>query len=128
MGKDNVYFHTVLWPSVLLGDGRPWTMLHHVSSTGMYETARFGERSQITHPLEYLQYESGKFSKSRGIGVFGPSAKITGVPPSVWRYYLLSSRPETGDSTFSWNDFVRHFLCAGPHNLLLIYFLKDRSQ
>lgn len=34
MGKDNVYFHTVLWPSVLLADGRPWTMLHHVSSTG----------------------------------------------------------------------------------------------
>lgn len=60
--------------------------------------------------LEYLQYESGKFSKSRGIGVFGPAASTLGISPSVWRYYLLSSRPETGDSTFSWNDFVRHIL------------------
>ncbi|KAF8322747.1 methionyl-tRNA synthetase [Clavulina sp. PMI_390] len=99
MGKDNVYFHTVLWPSVLLADGRPWTMLHHVSST------------------EYLQYESGKFSKSRGIGVFGPAAATTGVPSSVWRYYLLSSRPETGDSAFSWNDFI-----AANNNILLNNF------
>jgi hypothetical protein len=34
MGKDNVYFHTVFWPSILLGDGRPWTTLHHLSTTG----------------------------------------------------------------------------------------------
>jgi methionyl-tRNA synthetase len=39
--------------------------------------------------------------------VFGPSAKETGVPSDVWRYYLLASRPESADSTFSWNDFVR---------------------
>ncbi|KAG9013869.1 hypothetical protein FRB95_011785 [Tulasnella sp. JGI-2019a] len=55
---------------------------------------------------EYLQYESGKFSKSRNVGVFGPGARETGVPPSVWRYYLLSTRPETSDSIFSWNDFI----------------------
>src|ERR1700742_1351181 len=34
MGKDNVYFHTVFFPSILLADGRPWTMLHHISTTG----------------------------------------------------------------------------------------------
>ena len=34
MGKDNVYFHTVYFPSVELGDGRNWTMLHHLSTTG----------------------------------------------------------------------------------------------
>jgi methionyl-tRNA synthetase len=34
MGKDNVYFHTVFWPSIQLGDGRPWTTLHHLSTTG----------------------------------------------------------------------------------------------
>jgi methionyl-tRNA synthetase len=99
MGKDNVYFHSVFWPSILLGDGRPWTTLHHLSTT------------------EYLQYESGKFSKSRGTGVFGAAAKHTGVPPSVWRYYLLSTRPETADSTFSWNDFV-----AANNNVLLNNF------
>lgn len=34
MGKDNVYFHTIFWPAIQLGDGRPWTMLHHISTTG----------------------------------------------------------------------------------------------
>ncbi|KAF8604563.1 methionyl-tRNA synthetase [Ceratobasidium sp. AG-I] len=99
MGKDNVYFHTVFWPGILLGDGRPWTTLHHLSTT------------------EYLNYESGKFSKSRGVGVFGPGARETGIPPSVWRYYLLASRPETSDSMFSWADFI-----AGNNNVLLKNF------
>ncbi|KAJ6494879.1 tRNA synthetases class I (M)-domain-containing protein [Mycena vitilis] len=99
MGKDNVYFHTVYWPSVQLGDGRDWTMLHHVNST------------------EYLNYEGGKFSKSRGRGVFGPAAKETGIPASVWRYYLLSSRPENADSTFSWAECI-----AANNNILLNNF------
>ncbi|TFK40406.1 methionyl tRNA synthetase [Crucibulum laeve] len=88
MGKDNVYFHTVYWPSVQIGDGRNWTKLHHLSTT------------------EYLNYEGGKFSKSRNRGVFGPAAKDTGIPASVWRYYLLSTRPETADAMFSWSDCI----------------------
>ncbi|KIY43947.1 methionyl-tRNA synthetase [Fistulina hepatica ATCC 64428] len=99
MGKDNVYFHTVYWPSVQLGDGRPWTQLHHLSTT------------------EYLNYEGGKFSKSKNRGVFGPSAKETNIPVSVWRYYLLSTRPETADATFSWSDCI-----AGNNNVLLNNF------
>ena len=55
---------------------------------------------------EFLNYEGGKFSKSRNRGVFGPAAKETGVSPSVWRYYLLSTRPENSDSMFSWSEFV----------------------
>lgn len=86
--QDNVRFHTVIFPSCLLGTGDPWTMLHHISTT------------------EYLQYESGKFSKSRNIGVFGDKAEETGVPASVWRYYLLANRPESADSQFIWRDFV----------------------
>ncbi|CDZ98173.1 methionyl-trna synthetase [Phaffia rhodozyma] len=88
MGKDNVYFHTVAFPATLLADGRDWTMLHRISST------------------EYLNYESGKFSKSRNVGVFGNNARDTNVPPDVWRYYLISNRPETGDSVFAWKEFV----------------------
>ncbi|KAI5797246.1 tRNA synthetases class I (M)-domain-containing protein [Pyronema domesticum] len=89
MGKDNVPFHTVVFPASQIGTrDNDWTMLHHLSTT------------------EYLQYEGGKFSKSRGVGVFGNNAQDTGVPPSVWRYYLLSSRPETGDTQFVWKDFV----------------------
>jgi methionyl-tRNA synthetase len=34
---------------------------------------------------EYLNYEEAKFSKSRGIGVFGNDAKDTGIPADVWR-------------------------------------------
>nr|ASF90248.1 hypothetical protein SPAR05587 [Bartheletia paradoxa] len=88
MGKDNVPFHTVMFPAYLIGSGDNWTLLHHINTT------------------EYLNYESGKFSKSRNVGVFGNNAKDTGIAPSVWRYYLLSNRPEVSDSVFTWSDFV----------------------
>jgi methionyl-tRNA synthetase len=88
MGKDNVPFHTVIFPGSQIGTGDRWTMLNHLSTT------------------EYLNYENGKFSKSRGVGVFGDTAKDTGIPPPVWRYYLLSNRPETGDSQFEWRSFI----------------------
>lgn len=89
MGKDNVPFHTVVFPCSLLGTGDEYTMLHHISTT------------------EFLNYEDGKFSKSRGIGVFGNHAEETGIPPSVWRYYLLANRPEVSDSVFSWDDLLK---------------------
>ncbi|KAI6155274.1 tRNA synthetases class I (M)-domain-containing protein [Pisolithus tinctorius] len=99
MGKDNVYFHTIYFPGMLLADGGHWTMLHHVSTT------------------EYLNYEGGKFSKSKNRGVFGPQAKETGIPASVWRYYLLATRPETQDAMFSWADCI-----AANNNVLLKNF------
>lgn len=86
MGKDNVPFHTVIFPCTLLGTEQPYTMLHHLSTT------------------EYLNYEGDKFSKSRGIGVFGNNAIDSGIPVSVWRYYLLTIRPEVDDSMFAWSD------------------------
>ena len=55
---------------------------------------------------EFLSYEGGKFSKSHNRGVFGPAARETGIPPSVWRYYPISTRPETADAMFSWADYV----------------------
>ena len=88
MGKDNVPFHTVVFPASLIGTKQKWTMLHHINTT------------------EYLQYEGGKFSKSRNVGVFGNNAQDTGVPADVWRYYLLSNRPETSDTQFIWSDFI----------------------
>ena len=90
MGKDNVPFHTVIFPGCQMGTEDVWTKLHHLSTT------------------EYLNYESGKFSKSRGVGVFGNNAKDTGVPADVWRYYLLKTRPETGDTQFEWKFFIEH--------------------
>lgn len=106
MGKDNVYFHTIFFPSIELGDGRDWTMLHHLSTTGAHIPIHEGFKITNSSMKEYLNYEGGKFSKSHNRGVFGPAAKETGIPVSVWRYYLLSSRPETSDAMFSWADCV----------------------
>lgn len=88
LGKDNVPFHSVIFPGSQLGTKEKWTMLHHLNTT------------------EYLNYEGGKFSKSRGIGVFGNNAKEIGVSADVWRYHLLKNRPETGDTQFEWRPFV----------------------
>lgn len=87
IGKDNIPFHTVVFPSSQLGSGRNWTMLHHMSSS------------------EYLNYEAGKFSKSKGVGVFGTDVMETGIPADVWRFYIFWNRPETSDYTFTWTDF-----------------------
>ncbi|XP_023006265.1 probable methionine--tRNA ligase [Cucurbita maxima] len=86
MGKDNVPFHTVMFPSTLLGTGEDWTLMKTISVT------------------EYLNYEAGKFSKSKGIGVFGNDAKDTNISAEVWRYYLLGNRPEVSDTLFTWAD------------------------
>lgn len=96
MGKDNTPFHTIIFPGTLLATRRRWTMLHHLSTT------------------EYLNYESGKFSKRRNTGVFGDNASETGIPAYVWRYYLVANRPEQSDSVFTWAD-----LAAKNNNELL---------
>ena len=88
IGKDNVAYHSVIFPGSQIGTRDAWTTLHHLSTT------------------DYLTYEGGKFSKSRGIGLFGDSAQKTGVPSDIWRYYLLSHRPETGDTEFNWDSFI----------------------
>ncbi|KAJ9555578.1 hypothetical protein OSB04_010192 [Centaurea solstitialis] len=92
MGKDNVPFHTFETilpgnvPLYLLGTAENWTLMKTISVT------------------EYLNYEAGKFSKSKGVGVFGNDAKDTNIPVEVWRYYLLTNRPEVSDTLFTWAD------------------------
>ena len=87
IGKDNIPFHTVIFPSSLIASGKDWVKLHHISSS------------------EYLNYESGKFSKSKGIGVFGSDAKDSGIPADMWRFYIFYNRPEKNDALFTWKDF-----------------------
>ena len=74
MAKDNVPFHSVVFPCTLLGTNQSWTMVNRLMST------------------EYLNYEDAKFSKSRGIGVFGNDAMDTGIPADVWRYFYHFKR------------------------------------
>ncbi len=88
IGKDNIPFHTVIFPCTLLGSPHGWTKLYHMSST------------------EYMNYEDGKFSKSRGIGVFGTDAIETGIPSDAWRFYIFYNRPEKQDFQFTWKDFM----------------------
>lgn len=87
IGKDNIPFHTVLFPASLLATGEEWTMLNHMSSS------------------EYLNYEDGKFSKTRGVGIFGNDCMETGIPADVWRFYIFYNRPEKSDYQFTWKDF-----------------------
>jgi methionyl-tRNA synthetase len=87
MAKDNVPFHSIVFPSTLLGTGKNWTQVTSLCAT------------------EYLNYENGKFSKSRNVGVFGNNAQDTGIDSDYWRFYLLFVRPEEKDSEFNWNDF-----------------------
>ena len=88
MAKDNILFHTVIFPATLMGTGKKWTLLHHINST------------------EYLNYENSKFSKSRGLGVFGTDVMKLDIPIDLWRFYLLFNRPEKSDSNFSWDQFL----------------------
>lgn len=88
MGKDNIPFHSIIFPATLLAARTASTddfiLPYHINAT------------------EYLNYENTKFSKSRGVGVFGDQARDTGIPADVWRYTLLFYRPEQGDTQFTW--------------------------
>ncbi|XP_015117336.1 methionine--tRNA ligase, cytoplasmic [Diachasma alloeum] len=86
MAKDNVPFHAIMFPATLLAADQGHTLVKHIMAT------------------EYLNYEDTKFSKSRGIGVFGTDARETGIPADVWRFYLTYIRPESQDSNFNWVD------------------------
>ncbi|MBW2995279.1 methionine--tRNA ligase, partial [Candidatus Woesearchaeota archaeon] len=103
MGKDNIPFHTILFPSFLIGTKDNYTLMDQISSN------------------EYLNYENGQFSKSRGLGVFGDDAQKTGIPADVWRYYILINRPEKTDTEFHWKDFqmkINNELVANLGNLV----------
>ena len=103
MGKDNIPFHTILFPSSLMGAEDDYVLLDHISSN------------------EYLNYEGGQFSKSRHVGIFGDDAKNTGIKADIWRYCIMVNRPEKADTEFSWLDFqskINHELVANLGNLV----------
>jgi methionyl-tRNA synthetase len=83
IGKDNILFHTLHFPATLIGSGCGFQLPHFVSAT------------------HYLMFEGQKFSKSRGIGVFGTDAMNSTVESDVWRLALLRLRPESTDSDFT---------------------------
>ncbi|KRS12791.1 methionyl-tRNA synthetase [Roseovarius atlanticus] len=86
MGKDNVPFHTLSFPVTILGSGEPWKLVDYIKS------------------FNYLNYDGGQFSTSRGRGVFMDQA-LEILPADYWRWWLLSHAPESSDAEFTWENF-----------------------
>jgi methionyl-tRNA synthetase len=97
MGKDNIVYHTVIWPSMLIGYG---------------EGGDIGAgKGQLHLPdevvaSEFLRLGDEQFSASRGIGV-NVRDVLERYDADTIRYYLTAAGPETQDSAFTWAEFVR---------------------
>jgi methionyl-tRNA synthetase len=87
MGKDNIPFHTVGFPCTLIGSREPWKLASYIKG------------------FNWLNYYGGKFSTSRGVGVFMDDA-IGLLPADYWRYFLMANAPESSDSSFTWEAFA----------------------
>jgi len=86
MGKDNVPFHTLSFPATIKGTQEPWKLVDYIKS------------------FNYLNYDGGQFSTSRGRGVFMDQA-LELLPADYWRWWLLSHAPESSDAEFTWEAF-----------------------
>ncbi len=86
MGKDNVPFHTLSFPATIMGSNEPWKLVDYIKS------------------FNYLNYDGGQFSTSKGRGVFMDQA-LSLLPSDYWRWWLLSHAPENSDAEFTWENF-----------------------
>jgi methionyl-tRNA synthetase len=98
MGKDNIVFHTVIWPSILLGVGNDSDTV-----SGRGEPLRLPDDVVSS---EFLTMEGKRFSASRGIGIEVRDF-LDRYDPDPLRYYLAIAGPETADTDFTWSEFVR---------------------
>lgn len=89
IGKDNIPFHVIIFPSLLLATHEDYVLPWQVSST------------------EFILFEGQKFSKSKKVGVWIDEA-LKVAPAEYWRYILIAIRPETRDANFTWRDFEAH--------------------
>ncbi|WP_424211036.1 methionine--tRNA ligase [Streptomyces sp. BI20] len=87
MAKDNVPFHTVMFPATELGVREPWKMVDYVKA------------------FNWLTFYGGKFSTSQKRGVFTDQA-LELLPADYWRYFLIANAPESDDSSFTWEHFA----------------------
>ena len=87
VGKDNIPFHTIILPALLLASGEDYNLPWNVSAT------------------EFLQFKGEKASKSQRIGIWIDEA-LELFPADYWRFFLMATRPESKDSNFSWDVFL----------------------
>ena len=98
IGKDNIFFHTSLWPAELMGAGVEFLKI-------------FAEDEKpLTLPYDvpanqFMNLEGQKISGSRNWAVFGRDA-LSRYDPDALRYYLTVNMPEMRDSDWDWADFV----------------------
>lgn len=93
LGKDNIPFHTIIWPAMLLGYSG------HAGRLGKLQTP------WDVPANEFLQFAGAKFSKSRG-NAFYVLDLLQHFDPDQVRYYLTVNMPERGDTDWTWPDFV----------------------
>ncbi|RME37961.1 MAG: methionine--tRNA ligase [Thermoflexia bacterium] len=96
IGKDNIPFHTIIWPAMLIGVER------------LYEDDP-DRRLNLPYDVpanEFLNLEGAKFSKSHGRAIWLPEY-LDQYAPDPLRYYVTAIMPETADTNFSWAEFVR---------------------
>jgi len=96
MGKDNIPFHTIIWPGELMAVER------------LYEDDP-SKKLNLPYDVpanEYLNMESQKLSTSRNWAIWAPDM-LERYDPDPIRYYLTAIAPETRDTDFTWHDFVR---------------------
>ena len=91
MGKDNITFHTVLWPAILMGVG------------DKKETYHLPDEIVAS---EFLHMEGSKFSTSRGHVIYVKDV-LDSYDADAVRYYLMIAGPENQDTDFTWAEFVR---------------------
>jgi len=89
IGKDNIPFHVIIFPALLIATHQPYVLPWQVSST------------------EFILFEGKKFSKSNKVGVWIDEA-LKVAPGEYWRYVLIAIRPESRDANFTWRDFETH--------------------
>jgi len=87
VGKDNIPFHTIILPALLLASGEDYNLPWNVSAT------------------EFLQFKGEKASKSQKIGIWIDEA-LKLFPADYWRFFLMATRPEAKDTNFSWDFFL----------------------
>jgi methionyl-tRNA synthetase len=95
IGKDNIPFHTVIWPAELLALGQLYCDGCETDLNLPYDVPA----------NEYLNFKGAKLSKSRGAFVEVPYF-LSKYDPDPLRFYLTATAPETRDTEFSWEDFV----------------------
>lgn len=100
MGKDNIPFHTIIWPAILMGlNASRKNEVSNSSSSGKLIL----EDNVCAN--EYLMLQGGQFSKSRKHAVWLPSY-LERYDADALRYYLSINMPETHDTDFRWEEYV----------------------